>query len=350
VFVGGLGAIVGGEFNRLSLPRVDSALVVVIDGLGFENLSLHLGHARNLAGLLRGPRAKAIRSGFPSSTAVSLTSFGTGLRAGLHGILGYQTKTQDNRVRNMLSGWSPADNPRLWQTNPTVAEQAADLGVAVSMVAHSEYDGSGFTEVMMAGARFVGEKDPVSRARAANRVAGVKKTLTYLYFAELDQAAHRFGVNSPEWLIALETIDAAIGELTGRFGLIVTADHGVIDVAQTSHTYLDEVPGFCESVQLAVGDPRALYCYGNAPEARGALEAAGVEGYLATFDELIDLGWVQGKHSVDQVPDFVLIAKGDTAFYDRRTAKAQSLKMIGQHGGIDDRETRIPLLFGGLFS
>ena len=350
MFVSALGAIVGGELNRLALPRVDSALVVVIDGLGIENLTSHTGHARNLAKLLRAPKAKAIRCGFPSSTAVSLTSFGTGLRAGLHGILGYQTRTQDNQIRNMLSGWSAADSPRLWQANPTVAESAKQLGVAVSMVAHGEYDGSGFTEVMMAGASFIAESDPISRARQANRVSSVKKTLTYLYFAELDQAAHRFGVNSAQWLAALETVDSAIGELTGNFGLIVTADHGVIDVSNTSHIYLDEIPGFSDSVELAVGDPRALYCYGDAEAARNALNSAGVEGFLATFDELIERGWVQGKHTIDQVPDFVLIAKGETAFYDKRTAKTQSLKMVGQHGGIDDRETRIPLLFGGMFS
>lgn len=349
MFASALGAIAGGDFNRLKLPRVPSSVVVLIDGLGFENLIENLGHARNLARLVQNSSSGAIRSGFPSTTAVSLTSFGTGLRAGTHGILGYQLRTPAKKVRNMLTGWQVSDDPRLWQVNRTICESAIDLGVNPYMVASPEYEESGFSQVIMSGATFVGTSDLQQRAGEADRLGRSKGSLVYLYFAELDQAAHRFGCGSSEWLQVLESIDTAVGLLSGSYGLLVTADHGIIDVPQDKHLYLDEVPGFCDAVQLAVGDPRALFCYGDRIAATVALNASGFNGYVVGFDELESKKWVSGSVTIDDVPDFVIISRGVTACYDRRTAKAQSLKMVGQHGGVDDRETRVPLLRGGLF-
>ena len=349
MFVSALGAIVGGELNRLRLPRVDSALVVLVDGLGLHNLRENLGHARHLSKLFSASGSASIRCGFPSTTAVSLTSFGTGLRAGTHGILGYQVLDSHGSPRNMLNGWSQGDDPRAWQPNQTVAELASSLGIKSSMVSASEYRDSGFTNVIMGNVAFIGEDDLAARAKAADIAASHKGSLVYLYFAELDQAAHRFGVESAQWFAALESIDQAISLLAGRYGLLVTADHGVMNVHPNNHTYLDEIKGFTEAVTHALGDPRALFCYGDIDLARSALEAAGVDAYLTTIAQASGLGWVSGAVTTDRLPDFVLVAKGESAFYDRRTAKPQSLQMIGQHGGVDDLETRVPLIRGGLF-
>ena len=350
VFVSALGAITGGEDNRLKLPRVNSALVVLIDGLGYLNLKENAGHARSLTKLLLGSGDRAIRCGFPSTTAVSLSSFGTGLTAGSHGILGYQVLGQDGRVRNMLNGWATAENPREWQSNETVAERALAAGLHVAMVASSEYDSSGFTKVIMGDVPYIHVDDLFARASAAHKFATQSNSLGYLYFAELDQAAHRFGVDSPQWLSVLEDIDQALAQLSGDYGILITADHGIMDVAPEQHVFLDEIAGFTEAVDVAVGDPRALFCYGDLGAAKEALEAAGVSAHLATFEELKSLGWVSGERTRDRVPDFVLIAIGQGAFYDRRTAKPQSLRMIGQHGGVSDRETRVPLIRAGGFA
>jgi hypothetical protein len=350
VFISALGAITGGENNRLKLPRVESALVVLIDGLGYQNLKDHAGHARKLHSLLVASGDKSIRCGFPSTTAVSLTSFGTGIEAGSHGILGYQVLGANGSARNMLNGWATDEDPRLWQQSATVTDIARAGGVQVNMIATSEYAGSGFTKVFMSDVTYEAANELGDRARVANRLAAKKNSLSYLYFAELDQAAHRFGVNSPQWIATLEAIDSAIQELTGNYGLLITADHGILDVAQSAQIFVDAIPGFTEAVTHAIGDPRALYCYGDVDKARQAISAAGVSGYLTTFAELIESGWVTGQVTRDRVPDFVLIAKGEAAFYDRRTAKKQSLLMIGQHGGISDVEMRIPLIRGGLFA
>lgn len=82
----------------------------------------------------------------------------------------------------------------------------------------------------------------------AHRVQSAKgKTLTILYWANVDSMAHRHGVSAPETVSEVQAFDAAMGELSaalnGNTRMIVTADHGHLDV-----------PGF---VELVPGDPLA---------------------------------------------------------------------------------------------
>jgi hypothetical protein len=71
---------------------------------------------------------------------------------------------------------------------------------------------------------------------------------------------------------------------------------------------------------------------------------------ITTFAELKTKGWAEGSFTLGLVPDFVLLAMSSIAFYDRRFAKFQSLRMVGQHGSISDAEMQVPLLRGLKFA
>ena len=60
-------AAMRGEPNRLSLPPVESAVVLLVDGLGAAALKSRAGHARTLMSLLTA--SSVIDSGFPTTTA-----------------------------------------------------------------------------------------------------------------------------------------------------------------------------------------------------------------------------------------------------------------------------------------
>ena len=64
------------------------AVVVLVDGLGYDLLRQRSGHAPFLRGLL--PAARRLAAGFPSTTATSMGTFGTGLPPGAHGLVGYE--------------------------------------------------------------------------------------------------------------------------------------------------------------------------------------------------------------------------------------------------------------------
>ncbi len=77
----GLG--VPGAVNVLGLPELPRACVLLVDGLGWEQLKAHPDEAPYLNAMDGGP----ITAGFPATTVTSLASLGTGAPPGGHGLL-----------------------------------------------------------------------------------------------------------------------------------------------------------------------------------------------------------------------------------------------------------------------
>src|SRR5215470_6661944 len=74
--------------NVLGLPAAGRACLLVVDGLGWELLRAHQAAAPFLSELAF--NSSPLTCGFPATTVTSLTSLGTGLPPGQHGMLGYR--------------------------------------------------------------------------------------------------------------------------------------------------------------------------------------------------------------------------------------------------------------------
>jgi hypothetical protein len=240
----------------------------------------------------------------------------------------------------------------------SVTEQAIEHGVDSFTVGPGEYADSGFTRLNMSSATYVAAKSFEERVTATLSILAAKKaSLTYLYFPELDSIAHSQGVASSEWLNKLEDLDASLKKLASSLpkdaGLLVTADHGIVDVAQQNQIYLDEMdlPGL-----LAVtGDPRNTFLYFEPETPIDSVQnmlAERLDGrvFVATPEELKQKGWLKAEVANSAfLPDLYLISSGTYACYHRLFCKPQSLKMVGQHGSISQAELSVPLLkFGSL--
>ena len=357
VFISALGSITGSN-NRLGLPRVNSSVVVLVDGLGSANLRYRAGHAPFLAKRLVTDGSIAV--GFPSTTVVSLASFSTGVKAGEHGLVGYQIfDREQGRNVNLLTGLANEQEAISYQPVKTVSEAAKEASVDCFFIGPDEYEGSGFTHATMRGARYVPAKTFEQRVQAAKTILkGNSKSLIYFYVPELDQRAHAYGSKSGEWVEKLEDLDLAMRQLTeylpNNCGVLLTADHGIVDVSHDRQIYLDEIelPGLIS----VGGDPRVLFLYfdGDVQESTINLLATflGKRAYVATKDAIIEAGWYGETTDTarGRMPDLFLIANGETALYHRDCAKPKSLKMIGQHGALSDDELLVPLLKFGAYS
>jgi hypothetical protein len=347
-------ASVGGNFeNRLRLPKVKHSVVVLVDGLGYENLQQASGYARFLNSKL----GSSIRCEFPSTTATSLTGLATGTRSGVHGIIGYSVYDRTRTLqKNLLTGWDSAIHAAEFKTQPTLSELSEEITIRV--IGPAVYESSGFTELTMKDAEYLAAETVADRFAALDEVLKSSDgTVTYLYVPELDQAAHKFGVSSDQWLHLLEELDMIVNrfssKLAGNVGVLLTADHGVLDVSQSNHVYLDEHSWYESQVEHTSGDPRCNFVYlrngVNAQEfINQAQETFGKAAYVCTNSQLIDAGWVV-EGSSEYSPDVYLIWNDAQVAYDRRFSKPNYLKMIGQHGGISDIEMRIPLVRMGKY-
>lgn len=339
-----------GERNRLDLPRVRSALVVLIDGLGQANLRARSGHARTLAAA----PTRAIASGFPSTTASALASLTTGALPGEHGVVGYAALVPRHGVRNQLRDWGPAMDPATWQRLPTVFERSSSV-----VVNEPKFRSSGFTAATLRGASYLGASTADERVAAAvDALTSPEPTLAYCYVPELDRAGHRYGWESAEWTDALEQADRSIGELAARLprdvGMLVTADHGMVDVPHDRHIILE--PQWLGGAAHVGGEPRCLQLYRGPDDdawemTTAALrdELAGV-AWVASRDEAIASGWFGEVHPdvLGRIGDLFVAARSRVAFYRDEGDDARG--MIGQHGSLTPEELRVPIARFGAFA
>lgn len=339
------------------LAPATSAIVWVLDGLGVHNLAARAGHAR----FLTEARAKkdAARTVFPSTTAAALTSLLTGVLPGQHGIVGYRARipgTDD--VVNQLRGWETDGLPRSFQRARPLSES---LGRPFFAVSREEYEGTGFTAVTLGDAEFHGADDLDERVRvAADLAARHPGSLTYLYAPDLDSIGHKRGWESDEWVATLERVDAAARTLSGLLapgtGVVVTSDHGMIDVPRHRHVLLGEDDPLLDGVRLIGGEPRMLHLYAEPGAAEGMharwREAEGARSWVLSRLELVESGLLGPVDPAvaERIGDVVVAPRAGIAYYDDRLPDKAPQKMIGQHGSLTDEERLVPVIRLGAFA
>ncbi|QCR19365.1 alkaline phosphatase family protein [Agrococcus sp. SGAir0287] len=338
-----------GERNALGLPRARRGVLVVVDGLGAANLAARAGHARTLAS---GPR-RGIVSGFPTTTAAALTSLYTGTAPGAHGIVGYDALVPGVGVRNQLRDWGGAMEPESWQRSAPL------LGTVPSTVVNEpRYADSGFTRATLRGARYVAARTIDERVDAAIEAAHAGDGIVSCYVPDLDRIGHERGWQSDGWIDALERLDGAIARLVDRApsgtGILVTADHGMVDVPE--HRHLLVPPALLEGVAHVAGEPRCLQLHrdpswtGWAATVDAWRDWLGDAAWVATRDELVASGWLGSVDDavLPRIGDLVVAVRGTGALYVREDDPARG--MVGQHGSLTSEELRVPLVRLGAYA
>jgi hypothetical protein len=352
---------VPGFDNRLNLPAAKHVCVVLADGLGRQLLKQKTAHTPFLRSVLQaGPGAVPVwlDAAFPSTTAASLASFGTGQPAGQHGMVGYDVLDPDqDRVVNMLGNWDDGVDPLRWQPLPTVFERAA-RHVDVSTVALPRFSDSAMTRAALRGGRFVaGTTSHARTAAAAEAMAGAERSLMYFYVHELDKAGHRYGCQSPQWEHQLEELDATVRRLNATLPagttVLVTGDHGMLDVPASQRIDYSAEADLIAGVRHTAGEPRMVHLYldGADDAARHRLLEAwrsrfGDRIWAFTRDEAVAAGLFGELRSGigPRIGDVMIAARDALAFYDTRRVQARALEVVGQHGSLTKAEREVPLL------
>ncbi|MGK4580814.1 alkaline phosphatase family protein [Kitasatospora sp. HPMI-4] len=347
----GLG--VPGFESGLPLVPADRVCVFLVDGMGWELIRRHPEWAPFLNSLTAGGRS--ITAGFPSTTATSLASVGTGLTPGVHGLAGYTVAIPGaGQLMNQLR-WQPYVEPETWQPYPTVFERADAAGVATCQVSSPLFAQTPLTRVALSGGTFLGRSTAEERMDVSARwLAEHDRALVYTYVSELDAAGHRYGVDSDEWRLTLNTVDRLAQrlaeQLPPRSALYVTADHGMIDIAPEDRIDFDEDWELSAGVALLGGEGRARHVYAVPGAADDVLtvwsEVLGDRMWVAGRDQAIANGWfgpAVDDRVYHRIGDVVAAARDDIAVIASRSEPGES-SMIGLHGSMTPVEQLVPLL------
>lgn len=331
-------------------------VVVLVDGLGAELLARRGGHAPFLRRLLQDPqRTVRLDCGFPSTTATSMGTFGTGTLTGVHGMVGYEAYDPGtDTVFNELS-WEDGPEPHLWQPHPTVFEAALDAGVAVTRIGPGYFDGSGLTNAALRGGAFVAARSLAERVDATvTAVRAMPRSLVYLYWGDIDKVGHVHGSDSWQWGEELEEVDAQLARLANLLppdtSLHITADHGMVDVPLDARPDVAQEPDLDAGVRHVSGEPRCLQLHVEEGAIEDVLSAwrsrLGDDAQVIAGDEAIEAGWFGPVADAvrPRIGDVIAAMTGPVAVVDSRRHRPLLRSLLGVHGSITADEVAIPWL------
>lgn len=344
----------GGD-DVLGLPDAERFVVLLVDGLGRDLLRGREQLAPFLCGLLDAPASRMITVGVPSTTATSVTSLGTGLTPGQHGLAGY-TFRLGGRLLNALL-WEDGLDGLDVQPQLTAFERLAKAGVRCSTVTPARFRGTGLTSCALRGADFLGYLDDASTARrielTVQAALSGQRTLVYLYDRDLDHAGHKLGTTSAEWAAELVRIDALAAGLRAALPddvrLLITGDHGMVDVPEPRRITIEDHPDLLAGVDLIGGEGRFRQLYASGDAAAVAARWAdrlGSDAWVATREEAIECGWfgpVQPRLA-DRFGDVLVAMASDRALMT--LTQPNEYNLVGMHGSLTDAELTVPLLIG----
>jgi len=339
-----------GYQNVLGFTRTRRACILLVDGLGWEQLRDHPAAAPFLSELASS--ARPITAGFPSTTVTSLASLCTGCPPGQHGMLGYQViEPGEGRLLNGLR-WDSRVDPVRWQPRPTVYERAAAAGIAAFHVAQGSFRGTGLTNALMRGAEYLAaDSMGALAARAAAALAGNARAFVTVYHGDLDSTGHVFGVGSDAWSKQLAHVDKLAEQLASDLppgaSLYVTADHGMVDVGPDDRIDYDAESALRSGVFLLGGEPRARHVYARPGAAADVLaawrEVLGDRAWVLSRDDAIKEGWfgpVDGEMA-ERIGDVVAAPAGVNAIVATRSEPRESA-LFGMHGSLTPSEQLVP--------
>jgi len=355
-----------GQPNPLNVAPVGNACLLLVDGLGWDLVLDNPKHAPFLAGLAAGDKGRSISAGFPSSTAVSIASIGTGKTPGEHGIVGYTMSVPGydramNNLRWTLHGPGPHVDlrsivvPEDLQPDPTSFQLAEEGGVNAYAIGPREHMASGLTRAALRGAQYrpaFSMGDLAAETITALMAPG--HSFVYAYHPDLDMTGHVRGVGSPAWRLQLGLVDRLALALAERLPqdstLVITGDHGMVDVAPEDRIDFDQEPALQHEVRLLGGEPRARHVYtrdGAEPEVLAAWsERLGDRVWVVQREDAIERGWFGPTVTADartRIGEVIAAAHGPVGIVQPSVLSVEAL-LVGHHGSLTEAEQLVPFL------
>jgi Type I phosphodiesterase / nucleotide pyrophosphatase len=328
-------------------PRTADArqtVLLVIDGLGWEQLQARNHLAPTLAGLDGG----AIHAVAPTTTATGLTSITTGLPPGEHGVIGYRIVV-DNEVLNVLRWNTAAGDARRRIVPRDVQSLPPFLATRPPVVTRAEFAHSGFSAAHLGGSRQVGYRVLSTLTVEVRRLLAAGERFVYAYYDGIDKVAHEYGLGEhyDAELAAVDDLVAALTEaLPDDAVLLITADHGQVDVGDAMLPLHDDV---LKLVRLQSGEARFRWLHarpGAAGDLTAAAEAAhGADAWVVTRERMRDEHWFGPQLPrvvAERLGDVALVASSPVGFDD--PADTGPFALVCRHGSMTADEVLVPLL------
>ena len=345
-----------------TLAERDHLVLILADGLGLEMLDREPS-----ARTLRDNNRSEVRTVFPSSTAVALTSLATGAWPATHAVTGWWTHIEE------IGGPATILQYRRRSDDRTLTDLGVEPDVALpvpSLMARLRRPGHMLMPRNIAGSvysRYWTGGEPTEEYPSLAGTYGAimqavmgadEPTFIYVYVPHIDNESHHSGSESIGARAALVAVDRLVADLHAGLGrsttLVVTADHGHLGVTPANRFMIrdsDGIPPLLGSPPS--GDARVLEFHVRPGEHERFEErfraSFGEHFFLLTTDEVEELRLLGPEplspDTRQRLGDFMAISRGDAVlgFYPSQASR-QGLRQRSHHAGLTPAEMLVPLV------
>jgi hypothetical protein len=373
-----------------SIPeKINKVVLLVIDGFGFNQFLNHLKENRFLTNLTNRGEVYPLTSVFPSQTTNALTTLNTGLTPQEHGLFEYFIYLKDIGLVNALrfervgskrqnelieKGFDPSI---LLLNGKTIHNTLKQEGINTFSHINSSNAFNACSNLIFKGSKIIPSVKPsdlIVRLRKNIEENSGKSAYFFAHIDTLDTVSHEYGPESYEYYAELsmityllkrelvQKIDPKIAEETL---LLVTADHGGVNVNPTETTYLNCLPKTILNLQLGknrkpilpIGGPREVFLHIKEEKLIETKEwlsqkignkAQIIETKEAAEKGLFGLG-VAKKEVFERTGNLMILPYGnETVWFE--TSEERKISFLGQHGGLNEQEMVVPFAMARLSS
>lgn len=340
--------------HHSTLPTLDDFLqneyqtvvLLVLDGMGVDMLENNLSENS----FLRRHLAQKISSVFPPTTTAATTSIYTGLTPQEHGWAGWQCyfKEYGRNVEPFLK--------RDFYTGKSL-----DVDVGKEFLSHKKL----FEQINEQGkykaygvARFWGGYNVETMNDVCGKIAelskGKDKKFILAYYKEPDSTMHRTGCYSKKTQTKIKSLDRHVEAMARKLKnalLIVTADHGLIDISEDVR--LEKIREIDECLRLPPAiEPRAVAFYVKEDKKeqfeKEFNKRFGQDFILLSSDEYIKQGYagegILHPKFREFLGDYMALATGDRILQYQTPDGIDSVEFKAHHAGLTEKEMIVPLI------
>ena len=347
-------------FKPDELKSTKNVVLLVIDGLGFEYIR-KFGKNSVFSKYLRGK----ITSVFPTVTSTAVPLFFTGFSSQEHGMTGWHMFIKE-------LGCVIKSLPYTTRTSRFPLGEVRDISQVFNLkpftnrikcqsyvVTMKEIVNSSFTIATAGKAKICAYKNLNGCFKKIKKIikSNSRKKFIHAYWPKFDTLCHHYGTKNKKVFAHFKQLNKELVSFVKTIegtntAIIITADHGMIDVPKSKVINLKNHPKLRETLSVPLcGDSRYAYCYVKSDKTRE------FERYVKTklkhcctlykSKDLVKKNYFglekPSKKFLERIGEYTIIMKENYAIYDF-LVQEKGKRNVGDHGGLSKEELFVPLI------
>ena len=349
-----------GSFEGI-LKHAKKIVIFLVDGMGYEKFA-KMNEELNFQDVLK------VSSVFPTTTTAAVTSWFTAKTPKEHGMLGYILYLREiGSITNMIEFSYPGVEGGMFSNMmkkrihrlENVFDALREKELYGGVLTHASIANSGLSYLIHRNGHIM------SYYYMGDLLATLKKRLSedwtgilYVYWGHLDGLGHKKGPDSDAYTIEMKRILTELKRfseesLNDETLLVITSDHGMIQIPPTRNNFLKPSDNFNRLLSSPPGgEMRMMYFYLARRNNVDLLKDYFNSNYPGAVDFLtpreamdLELFGTGRAHPelYNRIGDAIMVTREDNAFTYMYSGGEE--KLSGMHGGLTSEELYVPAIF-----